>query len=339
MKKILAMLASLAVAATMVTSAFAAEFSETGSVAYDASKSDGANCIQVGTAATGGTYEFAATDVVTATVTAGEGADISTWNVALTGFNTSWSGWSAVASEAGVLTVETTIQDIMDANSITDIAEFGGFILQIWNAHDGETWDWTLEVAPAAEEEAPAPEGTIIYEGSGEVTFSKADPNTGNCVQLGVEATGGTLVFNPEDVITATITPGEGLDSSAWNVAVNGFTTAWGGWTSVSTEAGVLTVTTTVQDVMDANGITDIAEFGGFILQVWNAADADTWSWEMTITSAAEAEDEPTDEPVEDEPVEDEPSEETPVTGATAGLALAAVALAGAAVVATKKNK
>lgn len=70
----------------------------------------------------------------------------ATWNVAFNGFNTSWGGWSSVSGEAGVLELEATVQDIMDANGITDITEFGGYIFQVWNTELGDQIEYTLTV-------------------------------------------------------------------------------------------------------------------------------------------------------------------------------------------------
>ncbi|MDE6579298.1 MAG: hypothetical protein K2K41_02040, partial [Ruminiclostridium sp.] len=81
-------------------------------------------------------YEFAADDEVTATVTALEGTDTKEWAVAFCGFTPDYSGWQSVSSSAGKLSLTSTIGSIMEANGIEEVADLGGFIMQVW--HVGE---------------------------------------------------------------------------------------------------------------------------------------------------------------------------------------------------------
>lgn len=83
---------------------------------------------------------------VFATVSFGNDVDTSGLTPALCGFDKSWSGWSSVAGTGGVLTISATVGDIMDANGITDLSNFGGFILQVWGASVGTEVSYTLDI-------------------------------------------------------------------------------------------------------------------------------------------------------------------------------------------------
>lgn len=111
-----------------------------------------ATCIQINGKAVDETsaFDFAATDVITVTAAAANGEDTSAWNLALNSFTNEWTGWAGPSSEAGVLELTVTVQDIMDVLGITDVANFGGFIFQVWNCQVGDEIDWTLKIAPAS---------------------------------------------------------------------------------------------------------------------------------------------------------------------------------------------
>lgn len=88
---------------------------------------------------------------------------------------------------------------------------------------------------------------------------------------------------------TATETPDPGeddVDTSTWKPAANGFTTAWGGWKGCSADAGTLNYTCTIQDVMNAISVTDIADLGGIIAQVWNGTVGAKVSYTVIIEAA-----------------------------------------------------
>lgn len=97
--------------------------------------------------------------VTPAVANAADAPDTSGWQVVLLGFNTGWSGWSGTNSTAGVLEHSATVQEIMDANKITDLSNFGGCALQVWGANIGDEIIYTLTVEDA----------------SGEVKFEKVD--------------------------------------------------------------------------------------------------------------------------------------------------------------------
>ncbi len=119
-------------------------------------KEDGSvdgSMIQIQTTATGGVWEFVETDKVSVTAApADSSVDTSTWNLAFNAFTSEWGGWSAVQAEAGVLELSATIADIMAAIDCTDIANFGGFIFQVWNCPGEVEINWTIKVEAATAE-------------------------------------------------------------------------------------------------------------------------------------------------------------------------------------------
>ena len=62
----------------------------------------------------------------------------------------------------------------------------------------------------------------------------------------------------------------EPIDTTSWKPAFCGFTSSWGSWQSDAGTENSLEFTTTVQKLMDANGIASIDDFGGLIFQIWN---------------------------------------------------------------------
>ncbi|MDE6725735.1 MAG: hypothetical protein K2J79_09035 [Ruminiclostridium sp.] len=64
--------------------------------------------------------------------------DTSKWQIAAQGYTTSWGGWQSATSDEGVLTLETTVGKIMEANSIDDIKDFGGFNVQVWHIAEAD---------------------------------------------------------------------------------------------------------------------------------------------------------------------------------------------------------
>ncbi len=104
-------------------------------------------------------------------------------------------------------------------------------------------------------------------------------------LQVQTTAAGGTVELQPTDTVHVTVAPvDDAADTSEWVVAYNCFTSEWGGWCAVQSEAGELELSATVQDMMDCIDVTDISNFGGFLFQVWNT-DADVEiDWTITIT-------------------------------------------------------
>ena len=237
-----------------------------------------------------GDYEFAVSDLVTATVTAPEGVDASGWAVAFCGFTVSWGGWQSVSSREGKLSLTSTIGSIMEANDIEDIADLGGFSLQVW--HVGEEGDkvtvsYELTVSRAKETEPEEPvETVVIIEDSG--TDKECTANEYGSIELSQYATKvyaypGTYKFAADDVITATVTVPDGVDTSKWAVAFCGL----GTWQSVNSNQGKLSLTSTIGKIMKANDVEDVADFCGFALQVWNVGkegDKVTVSYELTVS-------------------------------------------------------
>ncbi len=126
---------------------------------------------------------------------------------------------------------------------------------------------------------------TINLNGTTTTTSSGDFSVDGTMYLLETTAVGGTIELQPTDRIDATVTPTDStVDTSVWSVAYNCFTSEWGGWRFVNSESGVLELSTTVQELMDVLDITDISEFGGFLLQVWNTEADIEIDWTLTIT-------------------------------------------------------
>lgn len=124
---------------------------------------------QYATELCGGTYEFSADDVITATLTAQEGVDTSEWQIAFLGFNGDWNGWQGVYGEKGELTCTATIGDVMEKNSIEDIADLGGFAFQVANVgEEGDKVAVSYEITVAPKADDPTEEGleTALYVGN-----------------------------------------------------------------------------------------------------------------------------------------------------------------------------
>ncbi len=350
MKKIIASIAALAVAATMATSAFAA------TVGYTPWN---------GEATTGSTIEVAAWSGAWVDITLEEGEELEAIKFEVTSANaaTKWDDYEmfifngAAAKgdygyETGVM-AETEYEFTYDVEEI--IAEMGETIYKAdenkygFNIQAGQD-DIVVNVVPVmAEADEPAddveefvvPEeyvGDNVVYLVGEAEKNENGPFNDKVADL---ATYTAVKF------TVSLSDAE-VDAGTWvggGVGFNSNSTSWESheWscqdgvkelTFVKVSDGVYEVTFAREDGASIFAADDT--YAQVWLQDWSTGNAKLLG--VTLIKSADA-DEPTDEPVEDEPVEDEPSEETPVTGATAGLALAAVALAGAAVVATKKNK
>lgn len=119
-----------------------------------------------------------------------------------------------------------------------------------------------------------------------------------------VQYNAGEVSFAADDVIVATVTAPEGTDTSAWRVVVNGFDNSWASnWTGVVSEAGTLTLTTTIADVMEVDGVDDVTKLG-ICLQVQNVGEKDdkvTVGYELSVTAAPAGDDTSSDDTSSDE--------------------------------------
>lgn len=146
MSMILGMASAVEVATTTVY-----KYSGTKEITLDGDGNQDTSCVQVQDTSTWGNMEFSADDVLYGTITPKASAT-NGYIPAINGFNSSWGGWQAAqgswvnAGENGSITA--TVQDIMDANSITSIDDFGGLIFQIWGT-TGDSFDWTFEIQQA----------------------------------------------------------------------------------------------------------------------------------------------------------------------------------------------
>lgn len=126
-----------------------------------------------------------------------------------------------------------------------------------------------------------------VIELSGTATTTLNDKGNveGTLYQLKTTTVDGTVELQPTDTICATVAPTDDtVDTSEWVVAYNCFTYEWGGWNGVTSEEGVLELSATVQELMDSISVTDISEFGGLLLQVWNTEADIEIDWTITIT-------------------------------------------------------
>ena len=104
---------------------------------------------QISTPAVDGAYVLAPTDKVEVEVVCtDESTDTSAWTLAVTGFDSEWSGWIGVNGESGELSFSTTVQAVMDAISVEDIDQLGGLLLQVWNTTIGDEVNWTATITP-----------------------------------------------------------------------------------------------------------------------------------------------------------------------------------------------
>ena len=181
-----------------------------------------------------GTYEFSADDKITATVTAPDGVDTSSWTVAFCGLGT----WESVNGSAGNLSFTSTIGKIMKANNVEDVADFNGFALQVWNV---------------GEEGAKA---IASYD----VTISR--PKT-PAEDITLNKTAITLEKDDTFTLEATVDPANSTDKVVWSskdktvaTVEDGVVTAVGaGTTTITATAGdasaecVVTVTSAATDI------------------------------------------------------------------------------------------
>lgn len=132
----------------------------------------------------------------------GDEVDTSTWKPAANGFTTAWGGWKGCSADAGTLNYTCTIKDVMNAISVTDIADFGGFIAQVWNGTVGAEVSYTVIIEAA--------DGTQKAKDSGTTTTVDNDgiPET-NLKQYATEACGGNMVFAATDKIKIAVAAGD----------------------------------------------------------------------------------------------------------------------------------
>ncbi|MGN0665798.1 MAG: DUF4214 domain-containing protein [Huintestinicola sp.] len=156
LKKIFASLTAAAMvlttmALTPITVNAAEILSETGTHTFVTQTDDQGNTYvnpainQYSTSLCYGSYYFEKDDVVEATITTSV-QDTSGWKVGVLGFDGSWSGWGGVYSSEGVLTLTTTIGDVMAENSIENASELGGIALQVIGTAKGDVVSYSITV-------------------------------------------------------------------------------------------------------------------------------------------------------------------------------------------------
>ncbi|MDE7302486.1 MAG: Ig-like domain-containing protein [Oscillospiraceae bacterium] len=133
--------------------------------------------------------------------------DTSGWKIAANGFTPSWGGWKSVEGTEGKLDFTCTIQDIMDANKITDIADFGGFIAQAWGVPLGDKVSYAIRIEAADGTVKANDTGTYTVVVNGGTDTNKDDPNY-SLKQYQTTAAGGTLELAPTDVVKIVIASG-----------------------------------------------------------------------------------------------------------------------------------
>ena len=124
---------------------------------------------------------------------------------------------------------------------------------------------------------------TIVGTWSGTKTVADGDTS---CVQVDNKAAfdWATITLEPTDTLVGNVEAAS-TNAAGFIPAINGYTSSWGGWAAVQgewCEGTSASLTTTVQDVMDVNGVTTISEFGGLIWQVWGS-EGDTFDWDFEI--------------------------------------------------------
>lgn len=235
----------------------------------------------------GGAYELKPGDRVDVTVApVDDTVDTSEWVVAYNCFTSEWGGWHAVQSEAGELELSATVQDMMNVIDITDIADFGGFIFQVWNTEANVEVDWTLTITP--DNSGNSEDYVVKYSANGvTTTYADEDGNVeGDMLWLYGTNTSGDIEFGIDDIINVSVAPvDDSVDSSEWYIWLAAFTDEYGGWSGVSSQSGELELTTTVEELMTLNQMTDISEFGGFFFMVSDVGPDVDIEWSVSITS------------------------------------------------------
>ncbi|MDE6764234.1 MAG: hypothetical protein K2J73_11245 [Oscillospiraceae bacterium] len=151
-------------------------------------------------------------DVCKVTVTEEGGdtpaTDTSSWTIAASGFTSSWGGWQSASGTAGKLDFTCKISDIMAANEITDISEFGGFGLQVWEANIGDVISYAIVVESAdGTTKKLEDSGTVTIEKKGGEGADKDDPNL-QLKQYATAACYGEYDFAPTDVVKIVVASG-----------------------------------------------------------------------------------------------------------------------------------
>lgn len=133
----------------------------------------------------------------------GDDVDTSTWQPAANGFTTTWTGWAGCGADAGTLNYTCTIKDVMNAISVTDIADFGGFIAQVWNGTVGAKVSYTVIIEAADGTQKAKDSGTTET-----VVGSDGNPET-NLKEYKTAACGGDMVFAATEKIKIAVAAGE----------------------------------------------------------------------------------------------------------------------------------
>ena len=125
--------------------------------------------------------------------------DTSAWRVVACVYDGGWDGWKFVESEAGVLTLETTVADLKAKHSAAE-GNLGGVAVQVWGGEVGEELEYTVTIGTAVNES-----GTAAFEkGSGD--------NSATVGQYSTALNGGAYEFADEDAVVVTVTPVGGVD-------------------------------------------------------------------------------------------------------------------------------
>ncbi|MBD5138208.1 MAG: Ig-like domain-containing protein [Ruminococcus sp.] len=134
-------------------------------------------------------------------------ATTSDWQIAANGFTPSWGGWESVKGTVGKLDFTCTIKDIMDANGIDDIADFGGFIAQTWFVPLGDKVSYAIRIEAADGTVKADDTGTYTVVVNGGTGANKDEPNY-SLQQYAIASCGGNLVFAPTDVVKIVVASG-----------------------------------------------------------------------------------------------------------------------------------
>ncbi len=181
---------------------------------------------------------------------------------------------------------DEAIATVDNTGLVTGVSEGG---VEIWPLIDGERIEssTSFAVVTVSEEggnEEPTPpvdKGDKFKE-----TKTVEVPSEGDRNFVTIIASEKNLV--PTDIIELTV-----ISGSVTKVGLNAFNMDWGGWQGAWSEEGVMTITATVQDLMDAIGATT-STFQGFLAQYIGGAAGDSITYTLTITSASQSGEEPT---------------------------------------------
>lgn len=242
-----------------------------------------------------GNYDAAANDFIYLSITPHEEVDTTSISFGLNAFTSSWGGWQGIWGEDQQYILMGKVSDLLDMIKVEDIADFGGILVQITDdtyTEVGDQFDYVLKIMNS--DNLFSSDNEYEFDVVVEEAYENGEP-TGEPNDVLVPITNlnyfdwGNYYYNPDDVIEVTVTPGEGVDTSALQFGLNPFSSGWGGWTGVWTdpETGEYTLVGSMRLFAANNKAIYKDGFGGVNLQIVseNLEIGDEFNVKMSIYS------------------------------------------------------